>query len=115
MFWSPRSTRRAAIGEILVEALRNGAANWGRSKFGPVLSPARRPGSMPAEATSFVGRRRELAEARKKLAAARLISLTGPGGVGETRLAVRIATGLGRGFRAAPGWPSSPSFRIRRW
>jgi len=53
---------------------------------------------MPAEATSFVGRRHELAEARKKLAAARLVSLTGPGGVGKTRLAVRIATGLGRGF-----------------
>jgi predicted ATPase/DNA-binding CsgD family transcriptional regulator len=53
---------------------------------------------MPAEATSFVGRRHELAEVRKKLAAARLISLVGPGGVGKTRLAVRIAASLGRGF-----------------
>jgi DNA-binding CsgD family transcriptional regulator len=53
---------------------------------------------MPAEATSFVGRRRELAEARKKLATARLVSLVGPGGVGKTRLAIRIAAGLGRGF-----------------
>ena len=53
---------------------------------------------MPAETTSFVGRRRELAEARKKLATARLISLVGPGGVGKTRLAIRIATDLGRGF-----------------
>src|SRR3984885_11358605 len=53
---------------------------------------------MPAEATSFVGRRHELAEVRKKLAAARLISLVGPGGVGKTRLAIRVATGLGRGF-----------------
>ena len=53
---------------------------------------------MPAEATSFVGRRSELAEARKKLATARLISLVGPGGVGKTRLAIRIATSLGRGF-----------------
>lgn len=56
------------------------------------------PGSLPAEATSFVGRRHELAEARKKLAAARLVSLVGPGGVGKTRLAIRIATSLGRGF-----------------
>ena len=61
-------------------------------------SPARRPGSIPAEATSFVGRRHELAEVRKKLAAARLISLVGPGGVGKTRLAIRIAASLGRGF-----------------
>jgi predicted ATPase/DNA-binding CsgD family transcriptional regulator len=63
-----------------------------------VPSPARRPGSLPAEATSFVGRRHELAEAAKKLAAARLVSLVGPGGVGKTRLAIRIAATLGRGF-----------------
>ena len=47
----------------------------------------------------LLGRRRELAELRKKLAAARLVSLVGPGGVGKTRLAIRIATDLGRGFR----------------
>jgi predicted ATPase/DNA-binding CsgD family transcriptional regulator len=63
-----------------------------------VPSPARRPGSLPAEATSFVGRRHEMAEAAKKLAAARLVSLVGPGGVGKTRLAIRIAATLGRGF-----------------
>jgi predicted ATPase/DNA-binding CsgD family transcriptional regulator len=63
-----------------------------------VPRPTHLPGSLPAEATSFVGRRRELAAARKKLAAARLVSLVGPGGVGKTRLAIRIATSLGRGF-----------------
>jgi predicted ATPase/DNA-binding CsgD family transcriptional regulator len=57
-----------------------------------------RPGSIPAEATSFIGRRHELAEVRKKLAVARLVTLVGPGGVGKTRLAMRVATSLGRGF-----------------
>jgi len=55
-------------------------------------------GNLPAEVTSFVGRRTELAEVRKKLSAARLVSLVGPGGVGKSRLAVRVATDLGRGF-----------------
>ncbi|TMC61695.1 MAG: LuxR family transcriptional regulator, partial [Chloroflexota bacterium] len=61
--------------------------------------PARRLGNLPAEATSFIGRRNELAELRGKLSTARLVSLVGPGGVGKTRLAVRIGTDLERGFR----------------
>ncbi|MFI9845991.1 LuxR C-terminal-related transcriptional regulator [Nonomuraea sp. NPDC051941] len=60
--------------------------------------PPRRSGNLPAEATSFIGRRHELAEVRKKLTEARLVSLVGPGGVGKTRLAVRMASDLGRGF-----------------
>jgi predicted ATPase/DNA-binding CsgD family transcriptional regulator len=63
-----------------------------------VPRPTQRSGNLPDEATSFVGRRRELAEVRKKLTAARLVCLVGPGGVGKTRIAIRIATDLGRGF-----------------
>src|SRR5256712_4540364 len=62
--------------------------------------PVRRLGNRPAGATSFVGRRRELAELRKKLATAGIVSLVGPGGVGKTRLAIRAATDLARGFPA---------------
>ena len=62
--------------------------------------PVRRTGNLPAEATSFVGRKRELAELRKKLTSARLVSLVGPGGVGKTRLAIRAATDLARAFPA---------------
>jgi predicted ATPase/DNA-binding CsgD family transcriptional regulator len=65
--------------------------------------PARRSGNLPAEATSFIGRRREFREVSKKLTEGRLVSLVGPGGVGKTRLAIRIATDLRRGFRAG-GW-----------
>ncbi|HEU5353135.1 MAG TPA: LuxR C-terminal-related transcriptional regulator [Actinocrinis sp.] len=60
--------------------------------------PIRRSGSLPAEATSFIGRRGELAQIRRRLAEARLVSLVGPGGVGKTRLAVRAGGELGRGF-----------------
>ena len=63
-----------------------------------VPTPSRRPGNLPAEATSFIGRRHELADARRKLTTARLVSLVGPGGVGKTRLAMRIATDLARSF-----------------
>jgi predicted ATPase/DNA-binding CsgD family transcriptional regulator len=61
--------------------------------------PARRSGNLPAEASSFIGRRRELAELKRKLTAARLVSLVGPGGVGKTRLAIRTASDLARAFR----------------
>src|SRR5579872_1855299 len=61
--------------------------------------PRRRIGNLPAEATSFVGRRHELAEVRQRLSAARVVTLVGPGGVGKTRLAVRAAAELERSFR----------------
>ncbi|HET7466885.1 MAG TPA: LuxR C-terminal-related transcriptional regulator [Candidatus Dormibacteraeota bacterium] len=64
-----------------------------------MAKPARRTGNLPAESTSFVGRRRELAELKKKLTAVRAVSLVGPGGVGKTRLALRVATDVNRAFR----------------
>jgi predicted ATPase/DNA-binding CsgD family transcriptional regulator len=64
-----------------------------------MASATRRSGNLPAETTSFVGRRRELAELRTKLSASRIVSLVGPGGVGKTRLAVRAAADLARGFQ----------------
>jgi predicted ATPase/DNA-binding CsgD family transcriptional regulator len=60
--------------------------------------PSHRRGNVPAEVTSFVGRRRELGEIRKQLTTARLVTLVGPGGVGKTRLALRAGGDLGRGF-----------------
>src|SRR5215469_4133234 len=59
----------------------------------------RAPGNLPAEVTSFVGRRGELAEVKRLLADSRVVTLTGIGGVGKTRLALRAAAGLRRAFR----------------
>src|SRR5215472_15259668 len=56
-------------------------------------------GNLPTELTSIVGRRGELAAVRQLLAASRLVTLTGPGGVGKTRLALRAAAGVRRAFR----------------
>jgi predicted ATPase/DNA-binding NarL/FixJ family response regulator len=56
------------------------------------------PGNLPAELTSFVGRRRELSEARELMATTRLVTLTGMGGVGKSRFARRLATDLHRAF-----------------
>ena len=62
-----------------------------------VKPPAGR-GRLPAELTSFVGRRRELADARRLLSSSRLLTLTGVGGVGKTRLALRMTAELRRTF-----------------
>ena len=48
--------------------------------------------NLPVPMTRFVGREAELAEAAALLADARLLTLTGPGGAGKTRLALRLAT-----------------------
>ncbi len=58
----------------------------------------RRSGNLPADTTTFIGRRQELAEVKRKLTNARLVSLVGPGGVGKTRVAIRTATDVARGF-----------------
>lgn len=55
-------------------------------------------GNLPAELTSFVGRRRELGHVTQLLAESRLVTLTGFGGAGKTRLAVQVGANLRRAF-----------------
>jgi predicted ATPase/DNA-binding CsgD family transcriptional regulator/transcriptional regulator with XRE-family HTH domain len=47
--------------------------------------------SVPVQLTSFIGREHELADVRQLLASTRLLCLTGPGGIGKTRLAIQAA------------------------
>lgn len=56
-------------------------------------------GELPAQLTTFVGRRGELIEIRRLLGEARLVTLVGVGGVGKTRLAVQVGRDVARGFK----------------
>jgi len=48
--------------------------------------------NLPPQLTSFVGRRREIEEIKERLAGTRLLTLTGPGGTGKTRLSIQVAS-----------------------
>jgi predicted ATPase/class 3 adenylate cyclase len=60
--------------------------------FPPIRTLDARQTNLPAERTSFIGREREIAELGDLLREARLLTLTGPGGTGKTRLALKVAT-----------------------
>ncbi len=59
-----------------------------------------RPAGFPVQRTRFVGREKEVTAARELLMRpdVRLVTVTGPGGIGKTRLAVEVASGLVEGF-----------------
>ncbi|MEU2427775.1 BTAD domain-containing putative transcriptional regulator [Streptomyces sp. NPDC007851] len=60
----------------------------------PLAAPPPRTGNLRPRLTSFVGREPELEAVRSELHRARLVTLTGPGGSGKTRLAEEAAAGL---------------------
>ncbi|MDX1436509.1 MAG: adenylate/guanylate cyclase domain-containing protein, partial [Anaerolineales bacterium] len=63
-------------------------------EFPPLRSLSVLPNNLPAQLTRFIGRVRELSDAKRSLAASRLLTLTGPGGTGKTRLAIQLAADL---------------------
>jgi hypothetical protein len=67
--------------------------------FSPPRSLSARPDNLPAQLTRFIGRRDEIARIRDLLASNRLVTLTGPGGTGKTRLALEVAAQALLGFR----------------
>ena len=56
-------------------------------------------GVLPLQATTFVGRRKEVAEVRRLLTSSRVVTLAGPPGVGKTRLSLRTAEEVAGRFR----------------
>ncbi|HEU6445828.1 MAG TPA: BTAD domain-containing putative transcriptional regulator, partial [Gaiellaceae bacterium] len=69
-----------------------------------MLEPPEPPSNLPGRLTTFVGRSRELQEVIELVEASRLATLTGPGGVGKTRLAVEAAQRLRPRFPGGVWW-----------
>ena len=66
--------------------------------FPPIRSLNAVPNNLPMQVTSFVGREREIAEGVKLFQQARVLTLTGPGGTGKTRLSLQIAAQVAHQF-----------------
>jgi len=62
-----------------------------RAEFPPIRTLAERTGNLPLQVSSFIGRERELQQTASVLGEARVVTLTGVGGVGKTRLALQAA------------------------
>ena len=88
----------AELGEALEEL---SVPDYGKLETTAAGAPSRQrdgerraPGNLPQQVTTFVGRERQMAEIADSLASSRLVTITGPGGSGKTRLALRIAEQL---------------------
>jgi predicted ATPase len=68
-----------------------------RTDFPRLKSLDARSNNLPIQLTSFVGRVREIAEVKTLIAAARLVTITGAGGAGKTRLALQVVADLVEG------------------
>jgi predicted ATPase len=71
--------------------------------FPPIRTLAERTGNLPLQVSSFIGRERELEQTGAALGEARVVTLTGPGGVGKTRLALQAAAQVAERFGDG-GW-----------
>jgi hypothetical protein len=84
-----RSPSNTPLGEASANGPRAGSP-------GTLRKPP--PNNLPLELSSFVGREREMAEVKGLLASNRLLTLTGSGGCGKTRLALAVARDLIKDF-----------------
>ena len=85
-----KDLRPERLYQLLIDGLR--------TDFPPIRSLDRRPNNLPTQLTSFVGRDSELADAARLLETTRLLTLTGPGGTGKTRLSLQLAANVSDRF-----------------
>ncbi len=98
--------QRALRNELAVEPARETRAlyEWIKQTASDVPSMAARITNLPIPISSFVGRNRELSKIKQLLSSARLVTLTGAGGSGKTRLAIHAATDLIDSFKDGVWW-----------
>jgi predicted ATPase/class 3 adenylate cyclase len=66
--------------------------------FPPLQTLNDMPNNLPVQLTSFIGRDKEISAIKRELGAHRLVTLTGPGGIGKTRLSLEVAADLVNAF-----------------
>ena len=74
------------------------------SEFPPLRSLDALPNNLPVRLTSFIGREAEIAGLKELLAENRMVTLTGAGGVGKTRLSLQVAADLLDGYPDGVWW-----------
>ena len=106
---------RSLRDELGVDPSPETQALYRRIKSAPPPGPSRadRTNNLPIPLTSFIGREREIAELKRLLKpvenrsqppTTRLLTLTGPGGCGKTRLAIQVANELAESYRDGVWW-----------
>lgn len=90
--------------ELAVEPSPETTALYQWLRQAPVKSFEARITNLPIPLTSFIGRTREMARVKDRLAQARLVTLTGSGGCGKTRLVIQVASDLVDSFNDGVWW-----------
>jgi len=65
-----------------------------QNDFPPLQSLKETPNNLPVQLTSFIGREKEVGQIKQRLEKNRLVTLTGSGGIGKTRLSIQVASEL---------------------
>jgi predicted ATPase/DNA-binding SARP family transcriptional activator len=98
--------KRALQEELAVEPSSETTAlyQWIRQSRDETRTVAAHLTNLPIPVSSFIGRKREMAEVKESLSLTRLLTLTGAGGSGKTRLAIQVATDLIDAFKEGVWW-----------
>jgi predicted ATPase/DNA-binding SARP family transcriptional activator len=87
------------------EVKESGAAKLHAESVSPTYPlPRVRRSNLPRPMTSFIGREKEIQQVEELVTRARLVTITGSGGVGKTRLAIQVAGGVASQFRDGAWW-----------